>query len=56
MRWEKKTEQVRVSLSVSDLELIDQYAERKRILTRPEAIRRLLYKGLIAVGSLPDDD
>jgi hypothetical protein len=56
MRWEKKTEQVRVSLSVSDLELIDQYAERKRLLTRPEAIRQLLHKGLIAVGSLPDDE
>lgn len=56
MRWEKKTEQVRVSLSVSDVELIDQYAERKRILTRPEAIRRLLHEGLIAVGSLPADE
>ncbi len=56
MRWEKKTEQVRVSLSVSDVELIDQYAERKRILTRPEAIRRLLHEGLVAVGSLPADD
>jgi len=56
MRWEKKTEQVRVSLSVSDVELIDQYAERKRILTRPEAIRRLLHEGLVAVGSLPADE
>ena len=56
MRWEKKTEQVKVSLSVSDLKLIDQFADRRRLLTRPEAIRRLIYHGLIAVGDLPEEE
>lgn len=54
MPWEKKTEQVRVALTPSDVALIDAWAARKRLGSRAEALRQLIFKGLLSEGALPD--
>jgi hypothetical protein len=56
MAWEKKTEQIRLSLTPSDIKLVDEWGARKRLGSRAEAARQLIFKGLLSEGALPDGD
>ncbi|GGE97581.1 hypothetical protein [Sphingomonas prati] len=56
MVWEKKTEQVRVHMTPSDMKLLDAWKQRTRAGSRAEAARLLIFKALRAEGAMPDDD
>ena len=56
MAWEKKTELVRVHLTHSDMKVVTDWQKQKRIGSRAEAARQLIFKGLSSEGALPDID
>lgn len=56
MPWEKKSELIRVHLTPTDMKLVDEWKARKRIGSRAEAARQLMFKGLLSEGALPDAD
>jgi hypothetical protein len=56
MAWEKKTELVRVHLTPSDMKVVTDWQKQKRIGSRAEAARQLIFKGLLSEGALPDID
>jgi len=56
MAWEKKTELVRVHLTPSDMKAVTDWQAQRRIGSRAEAARQLIFKGLLSEGALPDID